>query len=1251
MRSVADRKRKRATILVMIVGLLAMLFMLVTAYITVARFDRVTLSMAAQGDAVDEIVTSMNDLLGASIARTEAQGAVVIGANYADIPGFGTSTWLASGDPVRDPNSFTGHDFTNAQPYDYIYPALTSLDDHSATSLRMTDLMVNTWDDAYALSELAAGSGREDVIFNARWTAPDADGDGLPDALFSANALGTELANAVAGTPVRADVTPIDPDPNYIADKKLLRDWQAYDETARYAYASRVISHGGMVQIACPKEASHDWCRTFMQGMFNWVANPKDPLTGLDSTIMDELWLQRADIEPMLRIRGGMLISEAAADRANPQGLPPALEELQQDYDYGYTIGPWYDTSFKQDSFTRFNLDDADDWIAWRAATNIDVNEYFQSGDNNAREGYLPRRILTTQNNSDDLARIQNPIAPTGSQLGLNPGALKFCLHDITSTRDVAGVPYGAFSVNRVFNDSLPLPLPGRTKPRGHEIIEQLASYYYEMLADVRGAPTWGSVEQPGQFGREAVSRRQQAFMLAVNTVAFAAPRRTGAGYEGWFDDIWYTDTADPAGQVTYHGYTPQPFITQVVVHGEGHDPDPNDPNTPSDPNDPNFPDHDLAVAVELFFPHDPGPNTSDWNSKFSSSLFSVNPYALPLDQFGISIHDPNDPLPNRVWFVDTGLAGKRLNGRQFLTIILRDGNNRLDTALPDETHDSTGSLDLIDIDTNVGLEVRLWRWSSLYDPNGGHVIDRMQIDFGVPKSEVDGKKTEDFIAQGYRDTNTMGPGQGLSYYGGAAGDDPNDYARWRMVTGKTRDQFLIGPLADMLVPSYVASLNKPQVAVGQTGSVALPSIFSTPTPLYTMNADPEKIGLHGAWRPASFPTPGFVLFVPRFSHVEVNGTPITLSRVLEKQWTGRNYSATGNNRPPADFGHMPIFDNNHTMGAAQGGFGTTGQVPWGLLAFDYFTTIDPRGFDPNDPNDPNDDIDPYQIPGRININAASWHVLAGLPVIGPASINGGNLPLFSTLPGGFGNSTRAAPAFWSTTSGVLAGIGWNGAPRFPADYTYLGGRLVQGTSDGQWFRLGPSFGQAIAAYRDRLQYTTEGGIPTVMQRADLRNDSDPNASLAYTYRDTTGLYTGCNYGELRGQDDEAKRGFLTLGELVNVPGFDLSNNTELLSGPGSTVLGQGDFMKSVALLALLDTHFLTTRSNTFTIYSTLTDRDRPQASLRSQVTIDRSKLLPRLVDTNNDGDFRDATVIQDLGQPEIIGERRTGYYNARYDD
>ena len=116
--------------------------------------------------------------------------------------------------------------------------------------------------------------------------------------------------------------------------------------------------------------------------------------------------------------------------------------------------------------------------------------------------------------------------------------------------------------------------------------------------------------------------------MLAVNTVASAAPRDTNLATRGYIDLVSYTDVEpdpDNAGmtrEMRYAGYAPQPFFTELVAYMP---PDPNDtdddqgddggvgpqkppgggplPDPPDDADDidPQQKEEDLAIAIELY--------------------------------------------------------------------------------------------------------------------------------------------------------------------------------------------------------------------------------------------------------------------------------------------------------------------------------------------------------------------------------------------------------------------------------------------------------------------------------------------------------------------------------------------------------------------------------------------------------------------------------------------------------------------------
>jgi hypothetical protein len=342
------------------------------------------------------------------------------------------------------------------------------------------------------------------------------------------------------------------------------------------------------------------------------------------------------------------------------------------------------------------------------------------------------------------------------------------------------------------------------------------------------------------------------------------------------------------------------------------------------------------------------------------------------------------------------------------------------------------------------------------------------------------------------------------------------------------------------------------------------------------------------------------------------------------------------------------------------------------------------------------------------------------LPLMGPSSSDG-FLPI---IPGGTTPlAAYPSPSFWDPTVAVLSGVvtDLSGVvlhhrllgtdPGASGEYGHAGGDVPWAMSAADFdlgrYRLGPWLAQSAAAYRDAVQY-----LP------DPINTSYPFAAYADShlrggFRAVYGvggtvlsvpyrprMYGSDASGGIRGAAQSGATrpqqfGFVTLGELLNVKGFDSSRHNELppLAGPTATMtaLGRGDFVKAVSLMALLDSQYLTTRSNTFTVYSSVMDRENPEASVRSQVTVDRSNLLPRLTYAFYDPtgptyynlsnlsdpaiatlpivpallDMEDAAgnptpdgtpetpvrTTNDGALPQVIASERIGYFNTHFDD
>lgn len=1227
----------------MIVGLLAMLFMLVTAFIMLARFDRQTLQMTGRADQVTHIVDAINDMTAAAI-RGARGGDLVSGAAYVDIPGAGNpndpnwgSPWLASGEPVRNPNG-------GYYPIDYSYPAVSGLSgalDPTDANVPLTQTMVDADGGGMRVepgNPGSPGSLTQDTIYNARQPMSDADADGMPDSLFGSVGALTELANAMGGRSVHATgidtsyLTNSPTDPNYAN----FLAWQQYDSTARYAVAAKIVSHGGMVQVSAPTNQVM-WNSAFTGAMFNWVENPIDVQQGAAALAPDfiqadrdqllAMFAQRGAVEAALRRRGGLLAGNGAtwsAGQAAQADIPPALWTLQSRFLRTFAPANWQ-------RFNLASLDDPSGWNAWRAAAAIDATLYNDGvylGDTTpARAYYAQRQLLTTVNNSDELARIEDPNAVPGFQ----PGKLKFYLGQIT---DLAT---GAFDGDGHYEQT-----------RGPAIVAKLASYFEEML---QGYGDWYIADGSAE---EVVKRRQQAYMLAVNTVAFAAPRDpTGSATAGFIDNVWCVDAANPADEKMYVGYAPQPFITQVIAYKKV---DLSDPENPLQP---------IALAMELYNPNEP------------KAVGGVDEQALRLQQFALSLNDVYegsgfDPqylavLTDGGPFLGQGFTD-RMEGRAFLPVIVNDStsNTYFESNWPVLPYVGPLFAGLPVSAVSSKITVKLWRQGTSL---GGSLSPWVLVDqFEIPEpANLSGEPTEwdGSFVDAWRDTNTE------LYWGQYAGGIA---ARWRCAVAFAPDK--PGGGTETAYHKREVSDGKPDQDTDENGQPlnrltflgmpgpGLDAPFQPCVPLYTMNADRVTTTLHGVARPASFPTVGFALFVPRFSHDggwvgETWAAPRAASSALYEDWSNKGHDVTSY---PADFGHMPIFDNKQANNASVGGFDKTGTVPWGLLVFDYLTTLNPDDGDGDgvpwqfDPGD--GPVDEYRVPGRVNINDASWYVLAGVPVIGP--VDAANMAA-SDLPCGYVDRaagvalTGASPAFWSEAAGILAGQNVAGTVyRYPTYGPAVAEPLIDrsGAMNGQWYRLGPYLAQAGASYRDRLPYEV----------ANLGTAYGRNSPNLPQYRPL--VYGSDQAGGIRGgMPGSAARGFLSLGELANVIAFDGSTIADLSGGAGATVLGGygmatgGDFTKAVSLLALLDTHFLTTRSNTFTVYTTLFDREDPQASTSSQVTLDRSNLLPRLIwqDTNGNG-FQDPpptdtyTTLQSDGPPELIARHDYSYFNAQYD-
>lgn len=1189
----------------MVVGLLAMLFVIVSAYITLARVERVMQRDLRAGGRIDQMLSGIHDLT-ASLVRQQLadSGGHVMRSTWnpsgvgpidtfsqSDIIGSGPSRLQGSIDPFFDyrllntglkslrqfVTSVGAHDGTTA-----VIPVGTPL----APGVAIGDLVATQ-----SFGSLGGTPPRRllngtadpaDYAQLARRSFMDADGDGIPDSSFEHLISLQEMVNAIGGRSVRAPLINMNS-----LNAAAWSQWQRFNNLAQYEIALRVVPHGGMVSLDSPEPllpgtSGGPFNREFVKRMFEWVRHPNDN-ADLKLNDFKNLPYHQDEIEPIIRRRGGMLPPFGdLPDNSGVPRIPDLLRNFEKVHPNTFlaTFG-----RKKEQIWQRFNLSLPQErgdtgGAGWLNGVQLDPTTLSTA----SLRAYGRRHLITYVSFSDNLARKQSTDGATGaidwfSKLGTHQGQLRFQLNRITQ---VNSANQGAFILQNGqwrFNVN-----PANGNGPARLIIKEIADLFYDMLA---GHDFDDQETVLGIGAGPDIGRRRQALMLAVNTVAFATPRNA----DGSMDVVFYEDLdLGGPGPVddfyrTYVGYAPQPFFSEAQLHYER--------STKA-----------VALALELHNPNEPTP-------------VGIDLQALNLQRFAVGFNgfDPNSGVGrNTDWFVLADVLGApRLDGRTVKTLEIREtADTTIFTSLVDGSFELTGG-DQIPINREAGkpaaLTLNIWR-QALGVNGRWYMVDEINVSHGdLPADDAEWWSTR------HRDTTDDGLHLPI---GGVT-------ARWGVAVGSDYDEEDEGVSGEDKEPE-TNTLGNLDMPIGQ------PLRFVPSPPLYTMNATPatqsdKAVPIHGSVRPRSFPTVGFMLFVPRYSHVAPGivgvpkSGPTPMTTLLNDEWdlfkSERGWDETNY---AADFAHIPVFDNRQDANA-NGPFAEVrdGKIPWGQLVFDYFTTIDKA----NIPRD-----DPLRIPGRININAAPWYVLAGLPVLSRSAVG--------TLVDIHGS---ASPAFWSAGAGVMVDAAQQ---RYnPADLGIIASGL------GSWQRLGLSLGVSLASYRDRAAYVPPLDTNFFARGAFGRN----KPSEGFIFRDEG------TYGEIRRElgPTASRFGLLSLGELANVKGFDAATYGGVgnYGGLSETLVATRDFVKAVTVLALLDTQFLTTRSNTFTVYTSITDRENPAASVRSQVTIDRSNTLPRLtfIDADNDNFAETPVTIESSALPRVIGQRQIGYFNAAFDD
>ncbi len=362
-----------------------------------------------------------------------------------------------------------------------------------------------------------------------------------------------------------------------------------------------------------------------------------------------------------------------------------------------------------------------------------------------------------------------------------------------------------------------------------------------------------------------------------------------------------------------------------------------------------------------------------------------------------------------------------------------------------------------------------------------------------------------------------------------------------------------------------------------------------------------------------SFPTTGSLLMLMRHANRSFNDRIAPdLTVVNDLAFTTRLIGETSIPNPAGgvplvtfsaeqqiDNGRMPVFDppvlgtdtnwySAHHLApniTRRGAPGNLDTLPWGQLVFDYFTALplsNPGPYVDVEPgpevvvaspdSKPRVDLDGLRVHGRININAAPWKVLAGLPFV----------PM-EKIPVAFKAEMRRVLGFVKETAA-------NSLAPAPAELDML---------DTQAGRIGNELAQAIVAYRELRPLP--GGVTNSTGNYDNGTPvggTPPAPTIAYG--------RGWNVAA-----PVARRGtgFMGVGELANVrhlgaatlvppppPGFSKTFfriDGGVIDPTQPNLANTQNFVDAVAALVALG-DWVTVRSQVFTVYGVLRGEDDP---------------------------------------------------------
>ncbi len=1256
-----ESRPRRGTVMVMVIGVLAMLFIIGSTLLIVGRFERQTVQIQAIGRNVEAVGTALtdpiilqlrSDLLGSddtpyNHAPNPLQGDTAPEGDYADYPGYIGDNNLRNGDLV----------LSSSEPY----------------GLDPTRWFAASWrlDFAGASSEISGVKNLATGLSGG--PAGDADADGLTD---SNSAIFSACSEMFGGG---------------------------------YTMNVRVESHGGKVLL---DPRTHP-------ALLAQVFHPRDtynevnlPWGNLDlSPRTSEGELRRRRFLPKL-----LDVTQLPASDIRfymPWTLGYNRRVLDQDQ-FGAPHWWPFDNTVKEDA----------DWakmlVPGTARTDVRIDSpttWTPLYDQNA-DTYDRRHLVTTASSDDvlrpwrDEKRLQVEFPPTSLNY---PFAVFYDILNPSTPNDAA---YGVLSGDLKFNGERlraqfslrdVLEVQGSVAPysgtASYRRAMQLTAYFLAMIqhTTVPGsdalAPTAEQLEE--QF--------RTAAQLAVNTLDFADSDQIPTCFQYVVD--W--DGALGADPVNYSfvGVEKQPYITEAYA------------KVVYEPQGPGFatwqpdPSPESIYAVELYNPYDVPVSLTEYellvkDSAGGTSLtvdlglmaaalpaipkdfFSIGSPPVPVPANSIPPHqyvvianraddqaiDP-DPLPVFIQkAVADGSQGTNLVSQTLVpaldqfkikpgeSIVLRRKAGTigvLNSAAPQAPPVTAGSPSQeVDVLKPVGLGNLDGKWAAGPDTSSrtpADANDRLvrdsslqrlkegtgcgtcssgkppvdwyftlsrQVTFPLPWCE-DPEYPDPAIPKPLTTDKTRAPQHNLlgtsSWQSHIVIGDPAIYP----AVDKTNQQVVDLELAGYRV-SYdtkggtIAPANPPQdfplifdhkLAGDGSDPTKLLSVSPFPVLIADRGVDPDTGGT------IAFPTTGTLLLVTRHAHERIDkgaglfeDAPVSVVATKRTPVDGDSNSRTWKIDPswsvflPAmqtiDNGHLPVFDSSQICKDFAGGRGRINS-PWGQLVFDYFTAL------------------PLEERAQT---AALWGLgnpLENYPVVSSQDgtkvlgrINVGVAPWWvldglPVLPDWYKDAAVMANAVDSLPVPELQANRLDPAP------------YAVGDRAGAWFThklTDEWYGDSTlrSAYPIPLTNVTlprpPAGYPSISPRL---------AKYMVSYREERPFDANIDASKPN------RVGFASVGELCNIMPQVRFENTTVNFGPGVSLtnptlaelrvqirtddltkpFGYLGYLQMVAPIVRIE-DWVTVKSHVFTVYATLQSTTTPPVSLRTQVTVDRTQCL-----------------------------------------